>query len=75
MKNVTQLRAKRSGHQGSTYRDLLNELSEGGEVIELFPADKALSEDGTAVDLFPADPAPGSPTAALMGRPLVGAAT
>ncbi|MEW1813050.1 hypothetical protein AB0284_20400 [Pseudarthrobacter phenanthrenivorans] len=69
MKNVTQLRAKRSGPRGRTYRDLLNELSEGGEVIELFPADNALSEDGNAVGIFESAPSPGSPAVALMRHP------
>ncbi|WP_018771423.1 hypothetical protein [Arthrobacter sp. 162MFSha1.1] len=51
MKNVAQLRTKRSGVLSGTYHELLHELS-GGKPVEIFPADQALAPTSLAVDMM-----------------------
>ncbi|KIC68709.1 hypothetical protein [Pseudarthrobacter phenanthrenivorans] len=53
MKNVIQLRTKRSGAAPCTYHELMHRIAEeGGQVIEMFPSDKALAPDSTQADLM-----------------------
>lgn len=57
MKNVVQLRDKRSGVRSGTYHELLHDLADGGEVIEMFPANESLAPDSTAVSMMHRPPA------------------